>query len=142
MGKRYYDNYDYEESMKHDGYSLTQRLWFRPKKVNYVYVMLASMPKESIQIYIPSNSLEIGGNTLNLSYKTNENSLLSYFNFIPYISSNYVDVEAYISPDEYNLIKNGAFIHFDSSLYIPSSVDGFDPSGANKTKIRMIAKVN
>lgn len=136
------DGYDYEESMKHDGYSLTQRLWFRPKKVNFVYVMLASMPKESIQIYIPSNSLEIGGNTLNLSYKTNENSLLSYFNFIPYISSNYVKVNVHITPDEWNMLKNGALIHFDSSLYIPSEINGYDPTNSNETEITMLAKVN
>ena len=134
--------YDYEESMKHDGYSLTQRFWFRPKRVNAVYVMLSSYPTESVNIYIPSNSLEIGGTTLNLSYKTNENSLLKYFNFIPYISSNYVKVEAYITPDEWNLIKNGAMIHFDSSLYIPSEITGYDASGYNPTEIIMLAKVN
>lgn len=132
------DGYDYDESMKHDGYSLTQRLWFRPKKVDFVYVMLSSQPKESIQIYVPSNIKD----GINLSYKTNEKSLLRYFNVTPYLSSNYVTVEAYITPEEYNLIKNGAYIHFDSDIYIPTSVEGYDPTNYNKATIKMITKIN
>lgn len=132
------DGYDYDESMKHDGYSLTQRLWFRPKKVDFVYVMLYSQPKESVQIYVPSNIKD----GINLSYKTNEKSLLRYFNVTPYLSSNYVTVEAYITPEEYNLIKNGAYIHFDSNLHIPTSIEGYDPTGYNKATIKMITKMN
>lgn len=136
------DGYDYEESMKHDGYSLKQRFWFRPKRNPYAYVMLDSYPSERVDLYIPSNSLTINGNILNLSYKTTENSLLKYFNFIPYISSNYVKVNAHITPDEYNDIKNGAMIHFDSDLYLPSEITGFDPTNENETEITLIAKVN
>ena len=67
---------------------------------------------------------------------------MSYFNFIPYISSNYVKVNVHITPDEWNMLKNGALIHFDSSLYIPSEINGYDPTNSNETEITMLAKVN
>lgn len=132
------DGYDYDESMKHDGYSLTQRFWFRPDYTT-AYVWLDSKPAERIQIFLPENQWSDG---TNLSYKTTEDSLLKYFNTTPYLSSNYVEIEAYLSPEEYNDLKNGAMVHFDSDLFYVSELQGFDPSGVNPTKIKMIKKVN
>lgn len=130
------DGYDYTESMKHDGYSLTQRFWYKPKKSD-AYVYTRTYPAEKVNLYLPSNS----NNGLNLSYKDTEKSLLSeYFNLTPYLSSNYVIVEAYISADEYTMIKNGAAIHFDSDIYLPVEISGFDPSGENPTEIKMMKK--
>lgn len=131
------DSYDYTESMKHDGYGLTQRFWYAPTSTG-CYVYTRTYPAELVNIYVPSNVY----NDLNLSYKDTENSLLNnYFNLTPYLSSNYVTVEAYINADEYKMIKNGAAIHFDSDIYIPVEMSGFDPSGENKTQIKMIKKV-
>jgi len=131
------DGYDYTESMKHDGYGLTQRFWFAPKYTN-CYVYTRTYPSEIVNIYIPTNEYQ----GLNLSYKDTEKSLLSeYFNLTPYLSSNYVIVEAYISANEYKMIKNGAAIHFDSDIYIPVEITGFDATGNNPTTIKMIKKV-
>ena len=131
------DGYDYTESMKHDGFSLTQRFWYKPKSTNS-YVYLRTYPAERVNLYLPVNS----NNGLNLSYKDTEKSLLSeYFNLTPYLSSNYVIANAYISADEYKMIKNGAMIHFDSDLYMPVDISGYDPTGTNKTTIRMMKKV-
>lgn len=132
------DGYDYEESMKHDGYGLTQRFWFRPTATTSS-VMTMTYPSESVQIYVPKNYQDT---SLNLSYKTTEPSLLSqYFNITPYLASNYVEVEAYLSPEEYKMIKNGAMVHFDSDLYIPVSIEGFDPGGNNPTTLKMMKKL-
>ena len=79
---------------------------------------------------------------LNLSYKNTEESLLTqYFNVNAYLASNYAEVEVYLSADEYNRIKNGSLIHFDSDLYIPIEINGYDPSGNNPTTIKMMKKV-
>ena len=130
------DGYDYTESMKHDGFGLTQRFWYKPKKSDS-YVYLRTYPAERVNLYLPVNS----NNGLNLSYKNTEKSLLSeYFNLTPYLSSNYVILEAYISADEYAMIKNGAAIHFDSDVYLPVEISGFDPSGENHTTIKMMKK--
>lgn len=140
------DGYDYEESMKHDGYGLSQRFWFKPTAVMYyngednvnTYEWTETYPKEKINIYVPSNAK----NGLNLSYKTTENSLLTrYFNIVAYLSSNYVEVEVYLSPEEYTRIKSGAMVHFDSDLYIPVEIGGYDPSGYNPTTLKMMKKV-
>lgn len=132
------DGYDYDESMKHDGYSLPQRFWFRPI-YDTAFVWLDSQPTERIQIYIPVNS---NAENINLSYKTTEKSLLKFFNTKATLASNFVEVECYLNPMEYNDIKNGALVHFDEDLYYVSEIIGYDCNGNNLTKIKMIKKVD
>ena len=131
------DGYNYEESMKHDGYNLPQRFWFRPQATSS-YVWTRTYPTERVDLYLPVNARD----DLNLSYKTSENSLLlNYFNITPYLASNYVTVDVYLTPEEYKMIKNGALVHFDSDLYIPVEISGYDPSGSNPTELKMMKKV-
>ena len=135
------DGYDYNESMKHDGYGLPQRFWFRPTDTS-AYVWTRTYPVEKVKVYEPSNVFYDGTEYLNLSYKTTEPSLLSrYFNITPYLSSNYVTVDVYLSAEEYKMVKNGCPIHFDSDIYFPVEVSGYDPSGYNTTEIKMIKKI-
>ena len=136
------DGYNYEESMKHDGKGLAQRFWFRPKPTN-AYVWTRTYPVEVVNVYQPTNIWSNGGDlVLNLSYKTTEKSLLNeYFNISAYLASNYVDIEVYLNAMEYNRLKNGALVHFDSDLYEVVSIDGYDPTGFNKTKLRIMKKV-
>lgn len=131
------DGYDYDESMKHDGYGLSQRFWFKPEETD-TYVYLNSYPTERVDVYIPKNEY----NGLNLSYKDTEKSLLiKYFNITPYLSSNYVKVDVYLTPEEYNSIKNGAMVKFDDDLYYPVEISGYDASGNNTTEIKMMKKI-
>lgn len=136
------DGYDYEESMKHDGYGQPQRFWFRPSGTG-CYVWTRTYPPERVMLFEPKNLYTNYQDIyLNLSYKNTEQSLLTqYFNVNAYLASNYVEVDVYLSPDEYNRIKNGSLIHFDSDLYIPIEIDGYDPSGNNPTTIKMMKKV-
>lgn len=131
------DGYSYDESMKHDGYGLAQRFWFRPKFVNCT-LWSRTYPSEEVNVYIPSN---YAGN-FNLSYKHTEPSLLTeYFNISSFLASNYVEVDVYLTPEEYSRIKNGAYIHFDSDLYIPVEISGYDPTGYEPTTLKMMKKV-
>lgn len=136
------DGYDYEESMKHDGYGLAQRFWFTPQQTP-MYVWTNTYPAERVIIYQPTNLYtNYSDINLNLSYKTSENSILTeFFNYMPYLASNYVEVDAYITADEYNRLKNGALIHFDSDLYIVVEISGYDCTGHNPTTIKMMTKV-
>ena len=132
------DGYDYEESMKHDGYGLTQRFWFKPD-VTELSVWTNTYPAEEMFISTPKNVLE----GLNLSYKTEENSLLQrYFNPQAYLSSNIIDFEVYLSSDEYNLIKSGAYVHVDKDVYIPLEISGYDCGGDNPTELKLMKRVN
>jgi hypothetical protein len=128
------DGYDYTESLKHDGYGLTQRFWYRPIYTN-TYVWTRTYPVERINVYSAVNQY----NGLILSYKINEESLLrKYFNITPYLSSNYIEVEAYLNPDEYDRIKNGSLVHVDSDLYIPIEINGYDPSSNSPTTLKLM----
>lgn len=132
------DGYDYTESMKHDGYGLTQRFWFKPD-VTGLSVWTNTYPAEEMFISTPKNVLE----GLNLSYKDNENSLLQrYFKPQAYLSSNIIDFEAYLTSDEYNLIKNGAYVHVDKDVYIPLEISGYDCGGDNPTELKLMKRVN
>lgn len=130
------DGYGYDEAMKHDGYSLSQRFWFRQKpSTDGVY--LHDNLHEFVKFSIPTNHLD----DFNLSYKDSEKSILTeYFTCNPMLDSNYVNVDVYMSPSEYKDIKNGSFVHFDSDLYVVSEMEGYDPSGIDKASLKLIKK--
>lgn len=131
------DGYGYDEAMKHDGKGLAQRFWFTPSSAG-VSVSSNTYPVETINLYTTSN---VNGD-FNLSYKNTEKSILTeYFNIQAYLSSNYVEVEVYISPEEYNRLKNGALVHFDSDLHYVVSIEGYDPTSNNKTTLKLMTKV-
>lgn len=140
------DGYDYGESMKHDGFGLSQRFWFKGAQASWAtnqYVWTLTDPAEQVWLCTPSNLLtNYQDFNINLSYKSTENSILSqYFNINAYLASNFVEIDVYLSADEYNRIKNGGLVHFDSDLYIPVEINGFDPSGTNPTTLKLMKKV-
>ena len=57
------------------------------------------------------------------------------------LSSNYVKIDVNLNPDEYNAIKGGALVHFDSDLYYTSEIQGYDASGRNPTTLKLIKKI-
>lgn len=131
------EGYGYDEAMKHDGYSLTQRFWYRDQ-VSQEYVWLSDHMHEKVFLTYPMNSW----NRFNLSYKDSETSIVTeYFNISPMLSSNYVKIDVHITPKEYEEIKGGALIHFDSDLYYCGQINGYDPSGGNTTELKLIKKI-
>lgn len=131
------EGYNYEEAMKHDGLSLTQRFWYRPDTLSE-YVWTSDNMRDECFLAKPINYL----GDFNLSYKDSEKSIATeYFNIYPMLSSNYVKVDVYLTPKEYNDIKNGALVHFDSDLYYVSEISGYDATGNNKTELKLIKKV-
>ena len=137
------DGYDYDESEQHDGYGLTQRLWFTPSMQPYVdsqmhslptYIWTDTYPQEKVYIYTPTNAW----NGLNLSYKVGEKSLLDYFNIKAELASNYVNLEVYLTPEEYKLLKSGGKVKFDSDLYNVVQIEDYNPSGNETTKLKLM----
>ena len=130
------ENYKYEESMKVDGKGLPQRWWFR-QPVN-MDVQFETVNNAFVNPSIPINTKD--GFTLN--YKNDDNTLLTrYFNITAYTSSDMIEFECYLSPDEYILLKKGAPIQINSDIYYTCSITGYDPSGTNRTKIKVMKKV-
>lgn len=131
------EGYGYDEAMKHDGYSFSQRFWYR-KQPSQQYIFLSDQMHEQVNLTYTTNSYD----GFHLSYKDFEKSIVSeYFNVAPMLSSNYVTLDAYISPQEFLQLKGGALCHFDSDLYYTSEISGFDPSGSNPTTLKLIKKV-
>lgn len=130
------DGYKYEESMAADGKSLKQRNWFR----NYPTEMYVTdkLYNEKIYLSIPTNT----SNGFELSYNNQSGTLLTrYFNIISMPESDMVTVEAYLNPDEYSRIRNGAPIRVNNDLYIVTEISGYDPSGYNMTEIKAIKRI-
>lgn len=130
------DGYSYAESMKHDGYGQTQRMWFR-QPVSRISVNTASLPQETIYLSLPINTYK----GVNLSYKGTENSLLTnYFNLAPTVEANMLSINVRLTPKEYYEVKNGAMVHMDADLYLVSEVVGYDPS-SGYCELKLIKKV-
>ena len=128
------DGYGYDEAMKHDGYSLTQRFWFRQNPSQYTR-QLASWMDENVYLDIPTPLLD----DVMMSYKYTEKSLLTeLFNVYPRLSSNYVTVNVYLTPQEYMLLKAGTKVKFNDDIYICCEISGFDASGTNLTKLKLM----
>lgn len=132
------DGYDYEESMKHDGYGLTQRFWFRPVRKESVTLTTNTYPQETVNVYVPKNEYK----GLTLSYKLGENSILrQYFNIDADLSSNFIEVETYLSPMEYNMLKNGALVRVDKDIYKVSEIEGYSPNNNDLTTLKLVKKI-
>lgn len=128
------EGYGYEGAMEHDGYSLSQRFWYRPTGTTKS-VVLADANKETVNIYLPER---VYGET-NISYKDSEKSLLTeYFNLAPQLGSNYLNIEVDLTAEEYTMLKGGAFGHIDSDLYNVCDITGYDPTHRNPTKLKMM----
>lgn len=131
-----------DKAMLRDGFSLAQRFWFRPSLAtdgssNPLKVTTVDT-NEDIYLYTTKNHKD----ELNLSYKLSEKSLLKqYFDISAHLSSNFVNVEVYLTPEEYNRIKNGAYVRFDSDLYKVCQIEGFSPSGQDPTTLELMKVV-
>lgn len=132
------DNYKMEESMENDGKGQRQRWWFRYPADNQHYIV-DRVYNKPIYLAIPKNTNEDG---LELSYKNKENTLLTrYFNILAMPESNLVNIEAYITPEEYTRLKGGAPIQVDNDIYITCEIKGYDPTGNNTTEIIAMKKI-
>ena len=124
-----------DDAMKKDGLSLKQRLWFRDQKIDQTLMLwngeeaVVSIPTDTYMDYV-------------LNYKQQIGSMVDrYFNILPMTDSNFALVDVYITPFEYNMIKNGAMVRVDNDLYIVSEIQGYDCTGNNLTNLKLIKVV-
>jgi hypothetical protein len=127
---------NYEDLMKEDGYSKTLRYYFRTDgAIGTLTTVYDGVPYD--WVIAPKNFY----NGVNLSYKTTESSLLDrYFNLYTDVSGEYVELETYLTAEEYLKLTKGVGVKYDYNIYLLSSISGFDPSGKNKTKLKLIRK--
>lgn len=143
--ENFIDGANYEDMMKKDGRSLKQRLWFKSPAADNVFLPTRKgawfvydiiNPTLCIKLCTPTNLYE--GKDV-LKYTSDKDSLLMrYFNVNQETESNYATIEAYITPQEYMRLKNGAMVRVDNDRYRICSISGYDPSGNNKVRIKMM----
>jgi hypothetical protein len=68
------------------------------------------------------------------------NTLLGkYFNADVDSGGDEVEIEVYLTPDEYKHISMGSSVHFDDNLYKVLEIQGYDPMGKNPTKLKLLS---
>ena len=140
------DGADYEDMMSTDGRSLNQRMWFKDTATDY-YVPNRNYATvddagdvtecdEYLNICLPTryyNGLDV------LRYVNEKNTLLTlYFNINENVDSNYLTIDAHLTPMEYLRLRNGAMVRFDDDRYIVCSIKGYDPTGGNATELELM----
>lgn len=93
----------------------------------------------TISIAKVSNELP-GLNILN--YKNQKLTILdNYFTLLINSSSHYTEVEGYLTPDQYEDFNGEIMAMFNGDLYYVAEMSGYDPTGRNKTKLKLIRKI-
>ena len=130
------EGYKYAEMAQNDGRGFKQRFWFRNKPTD---AMLLTQG-EQYRITTSSNYKKYDNGTVYLNYNNGVNTLLGrYFNIDVNSASDEVEIDVYLTPMEYKLISQGSSVHFDDNIYKVMEIQGYDPSGTNPTKLKLIS---
>ncbi len=77
-----------------------------------------------------------------LNYKNQKLTILdNYFTLLIDGSSHFTEVEGYLTPAQYDALNGAIMAMFNGDMYYVSQITGYDPSGRNKTKIKLIRKI-
>lgn len=136
------DPKDYAEMLKKLYTNYAQRFWYKTDNPDNVGVVWNNTDKKT-QLLLPhlSNRLD-QKDTLSLDYNSSSDSILgTYFSIIATDDSNYTYVECYLTPDEYERMDGCTLLKFNGDLYYIAAVEGYDPMGWNKTKLKLIRRV-
>lgn len=140
---------DYKEMVKKTYTNYAQRFWYRNENILYNLgavwktntIFTDGDKSQNLLVSQLADSLK-NKSPLTLSYKNEPNSILqTYFNVIAPNDSNYTDIECYLSPDEYDQLNGAKLVKLNNDLYYVAAIEGYDPLGRNKTKLRLIRKM-
>lgn len=128
---------DYEGYSQYDGRGLTQRFWFRGEQSE---VNIKIDEDDTYKVTTTSNYKIYDSDIVYLNYNNGVNTLLGkYFNIDIDSGSDEVEIEVYLTPHEYKHISMGASVHFDDNIYKVLEIQGYDPSGTNPTKLKLMS---
>ena len=134
---------DYEGSSQNDGRGFKQRLWFRGKQTG-IYIPVNGTIENTDDFYnitTTSNYKEYNSDEIvYLNYNNGVNTLLGkFFNIDIDSRADEVEIEVYLTPMEYKQISMGCSVHFDDNIYKILEIQGYDPSGNNPTKLKLLS---
>lgn len=77
-----------------------------------------------------------------LNYKNIDESILrNYFTLLIDGASHYTEVSLYLTPAEYTKLNGAMYVKYNSDLYYIAEIAGYDPTGRNKTTLKLIRKI-
>lgn len=144
------DERDYAEKQKKMYTNYTQRFWYRggsSVSVGKVWtntdMKAEGYPDKQLDLIIPALSNQYQKDiTLHLDYHNKPDSILdTYFSIIATDDSNYTQVECLLTPDEYDQLDGSKLVRLNGDLYYVSSIEGYDPLGLSKTRLKLIRRV-
>lgn len=139
------EGYKYEEMARNDGRSLKPRFWFRSLPLNYNYDLPTNDKYNGkyVEWYhttLPKGYKNINGQTVYLNYNSGKNSLMyKYFNVDFDSADDEVEIDAYLSAEEYYNLSHGGSVIFNSDVYRVEKMQGYDPSGRNTTRLYLVS---
>lgn len=123
---------DYDEAMKADGYGLNYRMFFRTPVSNNTVTITNG---EVVRLLIPAGTMD----GLELSYHDREGTILrKYFSMPSDASDSIVQVETYLTMQEYRRLSDGASCVFDRSRWKVQKITGYDPENKSKAELSLM----
>lgn len=139
------DDMTYKEGVSKIYTSYNQRFWYYS---GYYYIDLF-LYNDNVSSHYRGLTIADVSNTfnqdkiLNLDYKNKSNSILTtYFTVVASNDTNYTEIECYLTPDEYDRLDGSNLVKWNGDLYYISSIEGYDITEKNKTKLKLIRKMN
>ena len=86
-------------------------------------------------------SNELAGMSI-LNYKNKRLTILdNFFTILINGSSHYTEVEGYLTAEQYEAFNGVIMAMFNGDIYYVAELSGYDPTGRNKTKIKLIRRI-
>lgn len=128
------DGTTYPDAMQAKSTDLPLRFWYQDG------ILAGSFNFGGSAIQLAKVSGELGALSI-LDYKNKKASILrNYFKIFVNSASNYSEIEVYLTPVQYAKLNGVALVRLNGDLYQVAEITGYDPTGKNKTKIKLIRK--
>lgn len=128
----------YPDAMAKRYTDLAYRFWYFDGQLNDLG---ASFQFNNEALVLAKVSNEIAGVNI-LNYKNARFTLLdNYFTVLINGASHYTEIEAYITPAQYTALNGAILAQFNGDLYYIAELSGYDPTGRNKTKLKLIRRI-
>lgn len=128
------NDYDYKEMMEKQYFNLSQRFWYKfgTKEIDLGLERTAT-------IALVSNEFTNGRKQV-LNYRNEPNTIMRNYFLLLTGNKHYTIIECYLTPQEYANL-NSCLVKFNGDLYNVAEVDGYDPQGKRKARLKLIRKI-
>lgn len=132
------DTMNYKEAMTKRYTNQALRLWYYGGLLNDKGATF-SFNGQPVKLAQVTNTVP---GLLTLSYENRPATILTtYFTVLVGGASHYTEIEGYLSPLQYAALDGTVRVRFNGDMYYVAEVSGYDPSGKNKTKLKLIRQI-